>query len=178
MDRWRWLAEFDSAEAVVEAARQLRTRGYDRLEIFSPYELEGADAALGLERPQRIARWVLVGGLVGAAAGYAIQWYADAVSFPINVGGRPLHSAPAFVPITFESGVLIGAFAAFFGLMVAAGLPSLWRPVFEVEDFERTSVDRYWLAVEASDVVSEADRARDDLAALDPLRVERVEAER
>ncbi|MEZ4333614.1 MAG: DUF3341 domain-containing protein [Myxococcota bacterium] len=189
MARRTWLIEFESGEAALAAARRLREQGHARLELYSPYELEGADEALALERPRVLPRAVLIAGLSGAATAYAIQWYVDAVSYPIDVGGRPLHSAPAFVPITFEGGVLIAAFAAFFGLLRLARLPRLWQPVFEVAGFERASIDRFWLALTPAragagagtdrDVEEETEvaRIRADLAALAPLRIECVEGE-
>jgi Alternative complex III, ActD subunit len=165
-----FLAEFGSAEALLAALAAVRAHGYRELEVFSPYELPRAEALLDLPRP-RLPIGVLICGLLGAAGAYLVQWYANAVSFPINVGGRPLHPAPAFVPITFELGVLSAAFAAFIGFFVCSHLLRLWRPEFEVEGFERVSVDRFWLAVDARDPRFAAARTREELAALQPLRV-------
>lgn len=172
----RWMIEFGSSEAALAAARALREQGHAEIELYSPYELEEADEALGLERPRALPRGVLIGGLVGAATAYLIQWYVDAISYPINVGGRPLHSAPAFVPVTFEGGVLFGAFAAFLGLLVLARMPRLWRPVFEVEGFEGASLDRFWVAFEAEASAVDADGIRSALGRWNPLRIERSES--
>lgn len=165
------LAEFASAAEALRAARRLRELGYRSLDLHAPYELPGADAALGLARPRILPRLVLVFGLLGAASGYLVQWWTNAVDYPIVVGGRPFHALPAFVPITFEMGVLAGAFAALFGWIVTARLGRLWQPVFEVEGFERASDDRFWLAVGDDDPRFAPARTRADLAPLDPLRI-------
>jgi hypothetical protein len=131
------------------------------------------EARLGLGR-SRLGRLVFGGGLAGAMLGYGIQWYADVKAFPLQIGGRPVHAVPAFIPATFEATVLGAALAAFVGVLVALRLPELWHPVFEVEGFERASADRYWIAVGDEDPLFDAERTRADLAALDPIRVARL----
>ena len=96
------------------------------------------------------------GAFTGAATGYLLQWYCAVIGFPLNVGGRPMHSPPSFVPITFELTILFGAFGAFFGLLALLGLPRLHHPVFEAPGFVRASVDRYWIAVPTEDVSAHA----------------------
>jgi Protein of unknown function (DUF3341) len=107
--------------------------------------LHGADEALGLKK-SIVPRIALVAGLIGATTGYLMQWYLVGVDFPINVGGRPPHSPPAFIPVTFELGVLFAALAIFFGLFKLWGMPRLHHPVFEVEAFRSASVDGLWLS--------------------------------
>jgi hypothetical protein len=141
-----WLARFDSADAAVAAARALRARGISGLEIFASYEIDAAVEALELPRPRAVLRSGLISGLLGAGGSYLVQWYTAAVSYPLDVGGRPLHSAPAFIPITFEGGVLAAAFGAFFAFFALARLPRLWQPEFEVEGFGDTTRDGIWLA--------------------------------
>ena len=171
------VAEFESGARAVEAVRRLRARGYRRLDLHLPYEVPGAQEALGLARPRILPRLVLLLGLVGAAAGYLVQWYTSVVAYPLDVGGRPLHSAPAFVPITFEMGILLGAFAAFFGLLGLSRLLRLWQPIFEVPGFERVTTDRYWLVVDAADPRFSEEGTSDHLRELGPLRVEPLEVE-
>ncbi|WP_373047314.1 DUF3341 domain-containing protein [Vulgatibacter sp.] len=145
------LVEFGAADALLDAVRACRALGLRRLETFTPYPIRDVQEALALPR-SRIPWLCLVGGLVGASLAYLAQWWMNGVAWPLNVGGRPLHSAPAFVPITFESGVLGAALGAVVSFLAFAGLPRLWHPVFEVEGFERASVDRFFLHVDAAEV--------------------------
>jgi len=144
------VAEFASEDAILGAARTLRGQGLAELDLHSPVPLHGADEALGLKRSV-VPRIALTAGIIGAVTGYFIQWYMVAYDFPINVGGRPPHSAPAFIPVTFELGVLFSALAIFLGLFALWGMPRLHHPVFEVEGFRSATVDGLWLsaAVEA-----------------------------
>jgi hypothetical protein len=157
------MGEFGDEDTLLKAAQELSRESRGRVETYSPFPLQGASQAVGLKR-SKLPILALICGLGGAATAYFIQWYANAVNWPINVGARPLHSAPAFVPITFESGVLIAAFSIFFGLWIILGLPQPYHPVFEVEAFRRAAVDSYWLSVEpeqtaASDKIAERLRA-------------------
>src|SRR3954466_13721439 len=144
------LAEFQSADALAAGVGALRALGYRDVEIYSPFPLPDVEPELELRR-SRLPKFVFAGGLLGAILGYGIQWYADVWIYPLRVGGRPVHAVPAFIPATFEATVLGAAFAAFFGLLIALRLPALWHSVFEVDGFERASVDRFWLAVGARD---------------------------
>lgn len=142
------LGEFAREHALLDAARALRARGHARLDIHSPYPLHGADEALGLKR-STVPLVALVGGVTGAVTGYLLQWYVAAVDWPLNVGNRPPHSAPAFIPVTFELGVLFSALAIFFGLLGGYfGFPRTHHPVFEVEEFRSASIDALWLSAE------------------------------
>jgi hypothetical protein len=147
------IAEFEREEALLEAARTLRT-GDGRspapmtLDIHSPYPIHGADAALGLRR-STIPLVALVAGVTGAVTGYLLQWYVNGFDWPLNVGGRPPHSPPAFIPVTFELGVLFSALAIFGGLLFGYfRFPSVHHPVFEVEAFRSASIDGLWLSAE------------------------------
>jgi hypothetical protein len=140
------LGQFSTADAMLGAGRRLRELGYTDLDGYSPYPLHGMEEALGIPK-SRIPLLVLGGGLTGAIGGYLMQWYLNAVVWPINVGGRPPHSPPSFIPITFELGILLGAFGAFFGLFLLLRLPRLHHPVFEAPEFRSASLDRYWLSV-------------------------------
>lgn len=168
--RGGWMAQFPDPQSVLDAARHLRRLGYRDLEIYSPYPLEEADEVLSLGRP-KLLRGVAAAGFSAAALGYFIMWYANAWDYPLNVGGRPVHPIPAFVPITFESGILAAGVCAFVLALVSTKLLRLWRPEFEVENFESTSIDRFWLAIDAGDPRFETDSARTDLEALNPLAV-------
>jgi Protein of unknown function (DUF3341) len=153
------VAEFAAEAPLLEAARALRADGQTELDLHSPVPLHGSDEALGLKR-SIIPRIALVAGLIGAVSGYVMQWYLVGVDFPINVGGRPPHSPPAFIPVTFELGVLFSALAIFFGLFALWGMPRLHHPVFEVEAFRSASVDGLWLSTVVSAEAAEGTAAR------------------
>jgi hypothetical protein len=142
------LGEFEREHALLDAARVLRARGHASLDIHSPYPLHGADEALGLKR-STVPLVALVGGVTGAVTGYLLQWYVAAFAWPLNVGNRPPHSAPAFIPVTFELAVLFAALAIFFGLLGGYfGFPRTHHPVFEVEAFRSATIDALWLSAE------------------------------
>jgi hypothetical protein len=142
------LGEFEREEALLDATRELRGRVQGTLDLHSPYPLHGADEALGLPR-SRVPLVALVAGVTGALSGYVMQWYLAAVDWPLNVGNRPPHSAPAFIPVTFELGILFASLAIFFGLLGGFfGFPRVHHPVFEVEAFRSASIDGLWLSAE------------------------------
>lgn len=145
-----YLAEFDDEEPFVAAVSALHDHGYVKLEAYSPYPIPRVEAALSSHRSP-LPLIVFVGGAVGGALGYWIQWFANVVSYPLNIGGRPAHATPAFFIPTFETTVLGAALAAFIGLFALLRLPRPWHPVFEVDEFGRTSIDRFWIAVDARD---------------------------
>ncbi|MBI4508120.1 MAG: DUF3341 domain-containing protein [Deltaproteobacteria bacterium] len=170
------LAEFNTADALLAAVRKLRETGYSELDTFSPFPLHGGDEALGL-RPSRLPYYVLAGGAVGATGAYALQWWMNAYNYPINVGGRPPHMPAAFFFVTFEMGVLFAALSALVTLLLLAGLPRLWHPVFEVDGFERATIDRFWLSVSSRDARFDAEKTRHDLERMGALRIILVESE-
>lgn len=164
------LAEFETPEALVAAARRLRAAGFTRLAAYTPFPVEGLDEALALPR-SRVPVAVLLSGLAGGALAFVGQGWTNGIDYPLDVGGRPLFSWPAFVPITFELTVLFAAFGAVIGVLAAAGLPRLWHPVFEVEGFERATIDRFFLGVDEADALYVADRVAGQLLGLGALRV-------
>ena len=167
-----YAAEFASADELAAALRVLYDKGYTRVETYSPVAMTNA----ARESRSRLPIAVFIAGLVGGIASYLIQWYANAYAYPLDIGGRPAHAIPAFFIPTFEGTVLCAALAAFFGVFWLTRLPTYWHPIFEIEGFDRTSVDRYWLAIDASDRRSGPDVTLHDLRALSPVRVVRLEA--
>lgn len=165
------LAEYDSPEALILAARKMRDAGYTRWDAHSPFPVHGMEKAMGL-KTSLVPLIVLVLGLGGAAAGMALQWWVSAVEYPLLVSGKPMFSWPAFVPITFECGVLGGALGAVFGFLGLARLPQHHHPLFASERFERMSDDRFFLSVESDD--PHWDRAADLLAESGAGRIERI----
>lgn len=152
---------FVSAAAVTDAARQLRTLGFREIEAYTPYPVEGLDELL---RPGRRRFWlplvIGLGALFGVVWGYFIQYWDEAINYPLNVGGRPHNSWPAFTVGAFEFTVLCAIAAAFFGLLAFCRLPRLYHPIFAAPEFERVSVDRFVLCVEARDPSFEPQRIR------------------
>ena len=167
------LAEFETAQQILDATRQARLAGYREMDAYSPYPVEGLAQELGLRRT-RVPFVVLVAGLVGAATGFFMQWYSMAVDYPFNVGGRPFNSWPVYIPITFEVMVLVAAFAALLGMLFLNGLPRPHHPVFNVPRFERASQDRFFLCIEASDPQFDRERTGQFLATLNPTEVAEV----
>jgi ActD protein len=161
MRRPALMAEFGSGPALLAGIRALRACGLSRFDAFTPYEVAGLDELLGVRR-SRLPWIALAFGLAAGGGAYLLQWWINVVDYPLNIGGRPYHSAPAFIPITFEMTVLFASAAALISAIVLGGLPRLWHPVFEVDGFERATIDRFWLAVGAGDAA--LDRARDTAA--------------
>jgi hypothetical protein len=142
------LGEFEREHALLEAVRALRGRAGVTLDIHSPYPLHGTDEALGLKR-STVPLVALVAGVTGALSGYFLQVYANAIAWPLDVGGRPPHSAPSFIPVTFELGVLFASFAIFLGLIgYYFGFPRVHHPAFEVEAFRSATIDALWISAE------------------------------
>src|ERR671931_800367 len=165
------LAEFRDEAALCAAARRLRELGHRRLDAYSPIPLHGIDEALGLRRSV-VPLIALIGGVSGAVGGYVMQWWMNAVDYPINVANRPPHSPPANIPITFECGVLLAAICIVVGLIALSGLPRPHHPVFEVEAFRTASIDALWLSVEVKhEDENPVARELDRLGALQVSRV-------
>jgi len=163
------MAEFGDAESLLAAARRCAAT-YRDLDAYAPFAVDGLAEAAGL-RKDRASLFTLLGGVAGGAGIYFLQWYTAVVDYPINSGGRPLHSWPAFIPATFELTILAAALATFAALLVLNGLPRLNHPVFEAKDFDLASRNRFFLAIRATDPRFDVERTRADLEALQPLRV-------
>jgi hypothetical protein len=161
------MAEFLTAQEILAATRLARTAGYRVMDAYTPYPVEGLAAELGM-RKTRIPFVVLMGGLIGAGVGFFMQYYSMAVNYTFNVGGRPYNSWPVFIPITFELLILVGAFAAFLGMMFLNGLPHPHHPVFNVPQFARSSQDRFFLCIEAADPQFDQRMTAEFLATLNP----------
>ena len=169
------LAEFPSADSLCAAARHVRAHGWTNAEAYSPFPIEGLDEIVQADKGW-IAPITLLGGILGGAGTYFLQWYAAVVDYPINIGGRPLDSWPAFIPATFEITILGAALAATVAMLMLNGLPRLHHPLFEVEEFELASRNRFFLCLPARDPVFAPGPARDLLAELHPLLLREVRA--
>ena len=144
------LASFGGPGELVAGAERLRAAGYRRFDTFSPFPVHGMDEAMGLRR-SKVTLFTLAGGLFGLAFAQSLQWYQSAVAYPLITGGKPLNSAEAFVPITFETMILYAAFGAIAGMLVLNGLPRLYHPLFRGRTFARATDDGFFLAVQADD---------------------------
>jgi hypothetical protein len=167
------LAEFTTPEAVLGAARRAFEQGYRRLDAYTPFPVEGLAEAIGFTR-NRLPLIVLAGGIVGGLAAYLMMWYSAVINYPLNVGGRPYHSWPAFVPITFEMTVLAAAFAAVLGMLGLNGLPMPYHPVFNVPSFAQASRNRFFLGIQADDPLFDRAQTRHFLEGLGPKEVHEV----
>jgi hypothetical protein len=168
------MAEFSTPEQLLEAARRTHEAGYRNIDAFAPFPIEGLAHAVGFQRT-RLPLVVLLGGIIGGCAGFSLQYYAAAVSYPVNVGGRPLNSWPAFIPVTFEMTILFAAAAAVFGMLAMNGLPTPYHPVFNVPRFALASRDRFFLCIMARDPMFSVDQARKFMQALNPREVTEIE---
>ena len=168
------MAEFAEPEQLLAAAHAAYQAGYRKMDAYSPYQVEGVADAIGF-RKTRVPLVVLLGGITGALTAYLMQWYSAAIDYPLNVGGRPPHSWPAFVPITFELTVLFAALAGVFGMLAMNGLPRLYHPVFNHPDFKRASQTRFFLCIEARDHIFRAAEVQTFLHSLGAINVREVE---
>jgi hypothetical protein len=164
-------AEFGNADELMIAIQELQRQGYHDLDAFTPHPVGGLEELLLLGR-SRINWIVFPLGMGAALGGFFLMWYCNAWSYPINVGGRPDFAIPAFIPITFESGVLGSSLVAFFALFLVTGLPRLTHPLFAVDGFQSASIDHFWLAIGAGDARLELERTADELRQLGAARVQ------
>ncbi len=144
------LGEVTTADAAIDVARAITKLRTGEIDAFTPYPVPGLDEAMKLPK-SRVPRIVLIGGITGVFLGFFLQWLMNAWDYPINVGGRPLLSAPAFIPVTFEVGVLLAAFSGVLGFLALSGLPRVWHPLFDAPGFERGSIDRFFISVRLTD---------------------------
>ena len=144
------MAEFDNPTDLVEAARRTYDEGYRRINGYSPFPIEELADAIGFHKT-RLPIIVLIGGILGGVGGYFMMYYMEVIDYPLNVGGRPFHSWPAFMPITFETTVLCAALAAVFGMLALNKLPQPYHPVFNSERFALATRDRFFLVIEKRD---------------------------
>jgi len=167
------LAEFDDPTSLVAAAERARDEGYVRMDAYSPYPIEELHQAMGA-RHTRLPLIVLIGGVLGCVCGYALQWWAAASAYPVNVGGRPLHSWPAFIPVTFECTILAAALTAVLAMLALNGLPMPYHPVFNVPRFALASRNRFFLCIESVDPKFDLEATRRFLEMLSPREVTTV----
>jgi hypothetical protein len=167
------MAEFEDPSDLVAATRQAYAEGYRKMDAYSPLPIEELHEALGAHHT-RLPLIVLLGGIAGFLGGYGLQYWASAIAYPLNIGGKPLHSWPAFIPVTFETTILVAALAAVFGMLALNGLPQPYHPVFNVPRFALASRNRFFLCIEATDPQFDLQTTRAFLETLNPREVTAV----
>lgn len=168
------LADFDTPTALVEATEKAYQNGYRKMDAYSPYPIEELHEALGSQHT-KLPLLVLCGGLLGGIGGYALQYWASVIAYPLSIGGKPLHSWPAFIPVTYECTILAAALTAVFGMLALNGLPQPYHPVFNVDSFAKASSTRFFLCIEACDPNFNVENTRRFLETLNPSEVTTVE---
>jgi hypothetical protein len=155
------VGEYDTPEQLMVAAEAVRHEGFTVMDAYSPFPIHGLSECIGF-RDTKVPWTVFCFGLIGLMSGYTLQWYTSVIDYPMNVGGRPLNSVPAFIPITYEATILFAAFSAAIGMFAYNRLPQPYHPIFNTKNFERCTQDKFFLSVEAKDPL------------YDPKKVEQV----
>ena len=167
------MAEFEEHDQLLKAAKQTYAAGYRRMDAFSPFPIEGLAEAIGHDW-SIVPLCTLIGGMAGGLGGYFMEWYSMARLYPLNVGGRPLNSWPNFIPITFELTVLIASLTAFVSVLILNRLPWLNHPVYNVPEFRRASIGRFFLCIESKDPIFDREKTQRFLENFQPLKVAEV----
>ncbi|HXE42041.1 MAG TPA: DUF3341 domain-containing protein [Candidatus Baltobacteraceae bacterium] len=167
------MAEFSGGREILSAAKSAHEHGYRKMEAFTPFPIEGLSENLG-QKKSFVPLIVLICGIGGGLGGYFMEWYANVVSYPVNIGGRPYNSWPMFIPITFELTILSAALAAIIGMLALNKLPEPHHPAFNVPEFDRASTDRFFLCIEADDPKFNPAATRKFLETLKPERISEV----
>ena len=167
------MAEFDEVNAAIVAAQNAYGAGYRKMDAYAPFPVEELSEAVGFQK-NGVALVCLVGGLLGCTGAFILQWWINTISYPVNIGGRPLNSWPSFIIMTFEMTILFSGLSAVFGMLALNGLPMPYHPVFNVPQFDRASKDRFFLVIFSSDKNFDALRTRQFLESLNPISVAEV----
>ncbi len=167
-------AEFDTPEALIAASEKTRDAGFSKFEAYTPFPVHGLADAMGLKRP--ILAWVIfAGGLLGMVGGFGLAYWVSAIEQPYNIGGRPFNSWPSFIPITFETTVLLASLTAVFGMIAFNGLPRPHHPIFNHPRFDQVMDDRFLLTIESDDPKFDREQTAEFLRGLGPAEVVEVE---
>jgi len=167
------MAEFASPGELIEAARRTHAAGYKKIDAYSPFPIEEVAEAIGFHK-NSVPLVTLIGGLIGGLTGYLLQYWVAVIDYPVNIGGRPYHSWPSFIIVTFELTILFGGISAVFGMLALNGLPMPYHPVFNVDRFAMASKDRFFLIVFATDPKYDPNGTRQFLQGLGPRSISEV----
>jgi hypothetical protein len=167
------IAEFDEADTLLKATTKAHEAGYRTMDAYSPFPIHGLAEAMGV-RKTYVSLVTLIGGLTGTATGFGMQWFASVKHYPYSIGGKPLNSWPAFMPITFELTILFAAFSALGSMLLFNGLPRPHHPIFNAKRFERASSDGFFLCIEETDAQYDTDQTKAFLEGLGPVEVSEV----
>jgi len=170
---WGLMAEFATPSELLTATRRAYSEGFRHLDAYSPFPVHGLDKALGLGK-DGVALICLVGGILGGGTAYLLQYWINSIAYPLNIGGRPYHSWPAFIIVTFEMTILFAGIATFVGMLALNGLPMPHHPVFNVERFTAASRDRFFLCIQSDDPRFDQENTRRFLESLKPETVMEV----
>ena len=168
------MAEFDNPTDLVAAAQRTYEAGYRRINGYSPYPIEELSEAIGFTRTG-LPLIVLIGGILGGLGGFFMQYWMEVIDYPLNVGGKPYNSWPAFIPITFECTVLVAAFSAVLGMLALNKLPQPYHPVFNAPNFALATRDSFFLVIESKDPKFEHDEVMQFLKSIEAREVVDVE---
>ncbi len=167
------MAEFEDPNELVAATYRAHYEGYRKMDAYSPFPIEELHEALGSPHT-RLPLIVFMGGLIGCIGGYFVQYWANAINYPLVVAGKPFNAWPMFIPVTFECTILGAATAAVLGMLALNGLPTPYHPTFNVPRFALASRNRFFLCIEAHDPKFQLDRTRGFLESLGPREVSTV----
>jgi hypothetical protein len=164
------MAEFGSADELLTAARRVREAGYTKFDPMSPFPIHGMGEAIGFKE-RSVAKIVLLGGILGLLGGYSLEYYTQVIDWPMNIGGRPPHAWPMFVPPAFETTILLASISALVGMLALNGLPQPYHPLFNIPSFELASRSHFFLCIEARDPKFDLDDTRQFLEGLAPISI-------
>jgi hypothetical protein len=167
------MAEFSDPESLLAAVRRVRDAGYTKFDAYSPFPIHGMPEAIGF-KDRSVAPIVLGGGIAGLMVGYGLQYWTSVIAYPLNIGGRPYHSWPMFIPPAFETTILFAAISAVVGMLALNGLPQPYHPVFNAPRFSLASQESFFLVIETEDPKFEAAETRRLLDSLQPREVVEV----
>jgi hypothetical protein len=164
------LAEFRDPESLVAASQRVHDAGYKWFEAYSPFPVHGLAKAIGFHHT-KVPQLVLMGGILGCIGGFSLQYWVSVYAYPLNIGGRPMNSWPSFIPVTFETTILLAALSAVLGMLALNGLPRLHHPLFAVPDFDRATRDAFFLCIQARDKQFDRENTRKLLADLHAVQL-------
>jgi len=167
------MAEFEDPNALVAATYRAQYEGYRRMDAYSPFPIEELHEAIGAHH-SKLPLIVLIGGAIGCVSGYLLQYWANAIAYPLNVAGKPFNAWPMFIPVTFETTILAAALSAVLGMLALNGLPMPYHPTFNVPRFALASRNRFFLCIEARDAKFDAQKTRAFLETLGAREVTTV----